>query len=46
MAEFEGDDAEPVPFTFVAVTVNVVPVPLARPSTVHESVVVVHEDCP
>ena len=41
MAE-DADDAELVPFAFVAVTVNVYDVPFVRPVTVHEVVAVVH----
>jgi hypothetical protein len=37
-----ADEAEPVPETFVAVTVNVYDVPFVRPVTVHEVVAVVH----
>ena len=32
----DADDAAPVPFAFVAVTVNVYAVPAVRPETVHE----------
>ena len=38
----DADDAELVPFAFVAVTVNVYDVPFVRPVTVHEVVAVVH----
>ena len=34
MTEFDGDEAEPVPTSFVAVTVKVYAVPVARPVTV------------
>jgi len=39
-------EAEPVPDTFVAVTVNEYEVPLVRPVTVHEVEAVAHENEP
>jgi hypothetical protein len=42
----DADDADPVPETFVAVTVNVYEVPFVRPATVHEVVAVVHVNEP
>jgi len=39
-------EAEPVPDTFVAITVNVYDVPLVRPVTVHEVIAVVHVNEP
>ena len=37
----DAEEAAPVPFTFVAVTVNVYEAPFVRPVTVHEVVAVV-----
>jgi hypothetical protein len=42
----EADEAEPVPLTFVAVTVNVYEVPFVNPVTVHEVVAVEHVNEP
>jgi len=42
----EADEAEPVPDTFVAVTVNVYEVPLVKPVTVQDVNVVVHVNEP
>jgi hypothetical protein len=42
----DADEAEPVPDTFVAVTVNVYDVPFVRPVTVHEVVAVEHVNEP
>ena len=42
----DATDATPVPAEFVAVTVNVYEVPLARPVTVHEVVEEVHVNDP
>ena len=42
----DADDAEPVPDTFVAVTVNEYEVPLVRPGTVHDVEAVVQENEP
>jgi hypothetical protein len=39
-------EVEPVPDTFVAVTLNVYEVPFVRPDTVHDVVVVVHVNEP
>ena len=44
--EEEAADDEPVPDTFVAVTVNEYGVPFVRPRTVHEVVAVVQENEP
>ena len=46
ITEEEAADAEPVPDTFVAVTVNEYEVPLVRPETVHDVVAVVQENEP
>jgi len=42
----DAEEAEPVPDTFVAVTVNEYEVPLTRPETVHDVDVVVQENEP
>jgi hypothetical protein len=42
----DAEEAEPVPETFVAVTVNEYDVPLVRPSTVHDVEAVVQENEP
>ena len=42
----DAEEAEPVPDTFVAVTVNEYDVPLVRPSTVHDVEAVVQENEP
>ena len=42
----DADEANPVPDTFVAVTVNEYEVPLVRPSTVHDVEVVVQVNEP
>ena len=42
----DTEEAEPVPDTFVAVTVNEYEVPLVRPSTVHDVEAVVQENEP
>ena len=44
--EEDEAEAEPVPETFVAVTVNEYEVPLVRPETVHEVVAVAHVNEP
>ena len=44
--EADAEEAEPVPDTFVAVTVNEYEVPLVRPETVHDVEVVVQENEP
>ena len=44
--EADAEEAEPVPDTFVAVTVNEYDVPLVRPETVHEVDAVVQENEP
>jgi hypothetical protein len=42
----DAEEAEPVPETFVAVTVNEYEAPLTRPETVHDVDVVVQENEP
>ena len=42
----DTEEAEPVPDTFVAVTVNEYEVPLVRPVTVHDVVAVAHVNEP
>jgi hypothetical protein len=44
--EADAEEAEPVPDTFVAVTVNEYEVPLASPRTVHDVDAVVQENEP